>query len=455
MREPADCVDQIGTGEYYNLRFQDFSRRHQLLAPPNYYLEYGLKYFRRFQALSEKLTEAGKGWVVRTARLLQEAIEARRKEDPTEFDVLEQESAAFQDFAYGTHPTAYLEGGLAGLPPEDILLIVNAPDAKDLLTNEGIKQVVETALTAVAQNGPTRNVQFVEEAVVELSQYLKRRTGEAIDAFDRDVERKSDAAIDVVSLATDTAINAVAAGKRKVDRIVAQVTHAPVVPWVMHQTWQNPLFCSWKVEPKYLRPLVPEKLDLDLHEGSAWVSMVPLQMARVGMVEPTKLPALETFPEVNLRTYVRHKHAPGVYFLSLECGQTMVDFVASLFMHLPYQRAHVSIEPDGDGFRCQSRRDAAVLDCSYSPSGKPKTAKDGSIEQFLTERYAMFVVDPLTKVLLRGDVRHERWKVQPATVKFKENTIFPSLGVPIKAEPDHIGFSPGVGTKTFPFVVAE
>src|SRR5262249_51788946 len=148
--------------------------------------------------------------------------------------------------------------------------------------------------------------------------------------------------------------------------------------WIMRQRWQTPLFCSWRVPAEVVRERLPPGLEPDLYDGSAWISLVPLEMSGVGLVKPN-LPRLPTFPEVNLRTYVRHAGAPGVYFFSLECGQTMVDLGGKLLFGLPYREAHVSIIRDGDEFRCESTRGQdAVLRCRYKPVGQVAVAKPGS-----------------------------------------------------------------------------
>jgi uncharacterized protein YqjF (DUF2071 family) len=449
MRQPASYAGKIGTGEYYNLRHADFLRRHGDLEPPPYYLQYGLRYFERFQALSDKLSDEGKGWVVRTARLLQESIEARRKRSPRSFDALERHPRRFQDFAYGTHRAAYIKAGLQRLPPEDVVLVASAPDAQDLLSDAGIRQVVETALEAIAKNGPTRNAAFVAEAMVDLAQYTQRRAADAADAFERELDDVGGQ----LDGASGKVVAAVEEGTRTARRLFARVKGAVEVPWVMHQTWRNPVFCSWRVRPEALRPLVPARLQLDLFEGSPWVSMVPLEMASVYMIRPPSLP-FDTFAEVNLRTYVRFKGKPGVYFLSLECGQEMVDFVGKWMMGLPYRSAEVSIRAKGTEFRCTSKRGKAVLDCSYRPDGPLATAPRGSVESWLTERYAMYVVEKPTGRLLRGEVKHDPWKLRAATVDIAANTLWRAVGLPIKGPPDHVGFSPGVSTEAYPFVAA-
>ncbi len=138
---PAPCP-AVGGLDHYRCRARDAVRRRPGAAPPSYYLAYGDRYARRFtEETRPLLSPAGRRWLDRTRRRLQEAIEARRASDPAGFAALEVDAERFADFAYATHPAAYLEAGLAGLPARDLVLIATTPDVQDLLTSRGLAQV--------------------------------------------------------------------------------------------------------------------------------------------------------------------------------------------------------------------------------------------------------------------------------------------------------------------------
>lgn len=107
----------VATGDiqYYRNRNNDFIRRYPQAppSPPDYYLDYGDKYAHRFtEQLRPKLSPCGQAWVDQTFRRLQEEIEARRDFNPQTFDHLERDNKNFREFAYRTHPQAYIDGGL-------------------------------------------------------------------------------------------------------------------------------------------------------------------------------------------------------------------------------------------------------------------------------------------------------------------------------------------------------
>lgn len=172
VRLPANLTSQVGTVGYYRARYDDYLTRHTVPPPPDYYLGYGEKYAKRFTTvLKPKLSLTGQLWVDNTFRLLQEAIERRRAADPAAFDRLEQDNDRFKDFAYDTHPDAYLAGGLRTLPASDLARIATTPDLGDIMTLSGISQVIETGARLVPQWGSdwlTSGYQWLERGIYNL-----------------------------------------------------------------------------------------------------------------------------------------------------------------------------------------------------------------------------------------------------------------------------------------------
>jgi hypothetical protein len=71
----------------------------------------------------------------------------------------------------------------------------------------------------------------------------------------------------------------------------------------MIQRWMTSAFLHWRIEPSILRPLVPEHLEIDRFDGSAWVGLVPFEMLMRLPYQPP-IPVLSRYPETNVRTYV-------------------------------------------------------------------------------------------------------------------------------------------------------
>jgi uncharacterized protein len=212
--------------------------------------------------------------------------------------------------------------------------------------------------------------------------------------------------------------------------ILNQVTHRPwpmpAKPWVMTQTWHDLLFAHWPVDATALREHVPSEFVLDLFDGTAWVAIIPFHMTNVAPRGVPSLPWISEFPELNVRTYVRVKEKPGVYFFSLDAGSTLAVQAARLLLNLPYYSAAMTVTPNAGNIEYDSRRDngaaAATLSASYRPVGAPFEAVNGSLEYFLTERYCLYNLDRRA-VPYRLEIHHPPWPLQPADAEFTRNTM--------------------------------
>src|ERR1041385_3822856 len=90
---------------------------------------------------------------------------------------------------------------------------------------------------------------------------------------------------------------------------------------VMHQNWDNLLFLHWPIEPEALRPLVPAELQIDTFENQAWLSMSPFALTGLRMLSLPPIPGLNSFLELNVRTYVHRNGIPGIWFFSLDASK--------------------------------------------------------------------------------------------------------------------------------------
>ena len=103
-------------------------------------------------------------------------------------------------------------------------------------------------------------------------------------------------------------------------------------------------------------------------------------------------------------------------------------------------------EPGG-WIRYESRRRDALgappasFSARYRPFGDPAPSAPGTLEHFLTERYSLFsrrgfgVPRSLRGGLLRGDIEHDPWPLQPAEVVLERNDMFRIAGLEVPSEP--------------------
>ncbi len=219
--------------------------------------------------------------------------------------------------------------------------------------------------------------------------------------------------------------------------ILTQTAHRPWPlprgPWVMAQTWHDLLFAHWPMAVEKLRPLIPPSLELDTFEGHAWLGIVPFRMTGVRPRGAPALPWFSAFPELNVRTYVIHGGKPGVWFFSLDAANPVAVAAARVLFHLPYFRARMSCVSEGSAIAYRSQRKhsnmpIAALRVRYRPAGPVFHAAPGSLEHFLTERYCLYTARPRGPIL-RCEVHHPCWPLQPAEAEFTENTMPASDGI--------------------------
>jgi hypothetical protein len=197
----------------------------------------------------------------------------------------------------------------------------------------------------------------------------------------------------------------------------------PAKPWVMTQTWHDLLFAHWPVPAEMLRPHIPPDIQLDTYARQAWVGVVPFRMSGVRPRGVPPVPALSAFPELNVRTYVTDGEHPGVWFFSLDAGNPIAVTVARRWFHLPYFRAQMlQLGEDYLSQRTHGGAPPADLLVRYRPTDEVFHSQPGTLEYWLTERYCLYTTDR-RKRLLRGDIHHNPWPLQPAEAEFIRNTM--------------------------------
>jgi uncharacterized protein len=224
--------------------------------------------------------------------------------------------------------------------------------------------------------------------------------------------------------------------------ILSSVGHRPwplpQTRWVMTQRWNDLLFAHWPLPAAQIVRLLPEGLTVDTFDGSAWVGIVPFWMDRIQIRGLPIVPGANRFPELNLRTYVREvgTNVAGVYFFSLDASNPAAVAMARAFFHLPYYWAKMSIQHRDKGeFHYSSERrftrKPVRLRASYRGLGRMNTldqSRPGTIEHFLTERYALYTTGAGGK-LHRGNIHHLPWPLELAEAEFEINELPGAHGI--------------------------
>lgn len=224
---------------------------------------------------------------------------------------------------------------------------------------------------------------------------------------------------------------------------------------MMFQSWQTLLFAHWRIEPEAMRALVPSELELDVYDGSAWIGITPFLLTGLRLRMTPRVPGLSEFPELNLRTYVRCGGRSGIHFFSLDAASSLAVAGARTFFRLPYRRASMTMEA-AEGwtrFRSQRAGDEAAFTARYRPTGEASSPAAGSLEEFLTERYAFFTVLRNGKVL-RGDIHHGPWPLRAAEGEADGAALAAAEGVPLPGDPPLLHYSERQDTLIWPPVPA-
>jgi uncharacterized protein len=213
------------------------------------------------------------------------------------------------------------------------------------------------------------------------------------------------------------------------------VIPTPRGPWIMGQRWEDLLFLSWPVDAARLRRFVPEAIQIDEMNGSAWLSVVPFWMEDAHFHGLPPIPYLSSFGEVNVRTYVSAGEHKAVWFLSLDTQSHINVFLARHAFHLPYEYADVEMRR-GDEIEFQSvrRGGGAAVDLTYRPDGAESIPAEGSLEHFLTERYALMCTSE-DGDLYRGDIQHAPWRLQPVSWEAGRMDLLKPLGLDVDGDP--------------------
>ena len=184
-----------------------------------------------------------------------------------------------------------------------------------------------------------------------------------------------------------------------------------------------------------MRRLVPDELEVDTYDGNAWVGLIPFTMRHCSFRGVPPLPGLGTFLECNVRTYVRHRNVPGVWFFSLDAASRLAVIGGRVVWGLNYRSARFQRGIEGDTVRyglSRHKGDASGrLDWTPGPPLPPHSP--GSLECFLVERYHLYALR--RGRLLRGRVDHEPWPLRAATAESVDTGLVRAAGIEASGPP--------------------
>ena len=225
---------------------------------------------------------------------------------------------------------------------------------------------------------------------------------------------------------------------------------------LLRQQWSELLFMHWPVPAELLQPHLPPRLKMDIHDGMAWLAIVPFQMSKVRTRLTPEMPGTNAFLELNVRTYVHLDGVPGVWFFSLDATNALAVWVARTFFNLPYLRANMRMESPSADLRqfTATRTHGGAPPASFRATWKIGTplppAEPGSLAFFLTERYALYTSNKAQTKLYRGRVVHSPWPLSTAQVLHLESTLIEGHGLPTPTGPPVVHAGGAVSVELWP-----
>ena len=228
-------------------------------------------------------------------------------------------------------------------------------------------------------------------------------------------------------------------------------------PRVSAQWWRDACFVHWRADPGLVAPLLPRGVRPDLHEGHAWVGLVPFRMDGAGLGPAARIPWLGSFLELNVRTYsVDERGRRGVVFLTLEAERAAVVVAARTLLNVPYRWARIRFARErdaagGDVLEYRSRRRALRPEARATSRlrvavGEP-VEEPGPRELFLTARFGLHT--PWWGRPLWVPNTHGPWPLHRGELLGLEDSLVRAAGLGDLAErpPDSVLCSPGVRTR--------
>lgn len=210
------------------------------------------------------------------------------------------------------------------------------------------------------------------------------------------------------------------------------VDRAAMVHW-----WDQLTFLHWRYRADEVQRLLPDGLEVETCDGSAWVGLVPFFL-RVGLPRVRPVPWLSEFAETNVRTYVRSADGErGIWFFSLDAARLGAVVAARATYRLPYFWSHMRLERMGDTLRYECRRRwpgprgaSSSVEVDVGDPFQPGELTD--LDHFLTARWALYSAPRFG--LRRAEASHDPWPLRRARLVHLEDQLLSAAGLP-----DHRG----------------
>ena len=228
-----------------------------------------------------------------------------------------------------------------------------------------------------------------------------------------------------------------------------KIVHVPL----MYQRWDTVGFVHWRYDRTVVQEVVPDELEVEEFDGSAWVSLTPFVVinAHVPLMPP--LPSMRRYGETNLRTYVRSRDGHrGIWFHALDSSNVPSCVLGRVAYLQPYVWSDLSVDAANGEARFSGRRrwphGGSHYDVTLRVGERCVDGGDPGLAQFLTGRWMLFT--RLGPLVGSAYVSHEPWPLHDAELLSISQDVTAAAGLPDPPPQAVAHYSPGVDARLAP-----
>lgn len=186
----------------------------------------------------------------------------------------------------------------------------------------------------------------------------------------------------------------------------------------LNAQWRKLVMINYAVDPKVLEPYVPFNTELDLWNGTCYVSLIGFMFVDTKVLK-LKIPFHINFEEINLRFYVKYKdtegYKRGVVFIKEIVPRPALTLVANMLYKENYETLptrHNWIERDDSLMVEYGWKKDEWNSIRVTADKQPVDIVPDSEEEFITEHFWGYtkVNDTVTS---EYEVAHPRWQIYP------------------------------------------
>lgn len=196
--------------------------------------------------------------------------------------------------------------------------------------------------------------------------------------------------------------------------------------------WREVVFMHFEVDPLVLQQSVP--FSLELFSGRAFVSLVAFTLAGMrprfgGGLTRALFKPFGTHHFLNVRTYVQHRGRSGIYFLAEWLDAPRLNRLCGpLIYGLPFRCGLLDYWNAGENNQVRGyiAEKTARLEYSGRIGNSPQTGEQGSLQEFLVQRYLAFIRRQGHAAWF--PVWHKPWKIAPLKVELENDALLETSG---------------------------